>query len=92
MSSKQFDVTIPTTLWVTVRVTVDDNGEAIDAEDAAINAAYEAVDGAVYNDCQAGISLRSPGTQLRYDWEFHNPWAGRNLDVVEVEIEDEDAE
>lgn len=92
MSSKQFDVTIPTTLWVTVRVTVDDNGEAIDAEDEAINAAYEAVDGAVYDNCQEGISLGSPGTHLRYDREFHNPWAGRNLDVVEVEIEDEDAE
>ncbi len=90
MSSKKYDVTIPTTLWVTVRVTVDDNGGAIEAEYEAINAAYEAVDGAVYDNCQGDISFKAPGTHLRYDCEFHNPWAGRNLDVVEVE--DEDAE
>ena len=85
MSSKQYEVTIPTTLWVTVRVTVDDSHH--DPEDAAINAAYEAVGGAIYTDCQGGISLQAPGTHLRHDDEFHNPWEGRNLDVVAVEDE-----
>jgi hypothetical protein len=90
VSSKQYNVTIPTTLWVTVRVTIDDNGEAIDAEDEALNAAYEAVDGAVYDNCQGGISLRAPGTHLWHDPEFHNPWAGRSIDVVAVADEGEE--
>ncbi len=90
MSRKQYNVTIPTTLWVTVRVTIDDNGEAIDAEDEALNAAYKAVGGAVYSDCQGGISRRAPGTNLWYDPEFRNPWAGRSIDVVAVADEGEE--
>ncbi len=63
--------------------------DALDAEDAAINAAYEAVGGGVYTDCQKGISWQAPCTHLWYDPEFHNPWENRDLDVVAVEDEDE---
>ena len=87
MSSKQYDVTIPTTLYVTVRVSIpDDHEHADDPNDIAIDAALEAVGEAIFSDAAGGISIQPPATSLRYDDEFHHPWSQSiDLDVVEVE-------
>jgi len=86
MGSKQYDVTIPTTLYVTVRVSVDDDDpNADDPNDCAVGKAYEVVGGSVYHDCQGGIATQGPAVCLRFDDEFHNPWDHQGIDVVEVE-------
>ncbi|MGB1142260.1 MAG: hypothetical protein ACPG1A_15260, partial [Halioglobus sp.] len=65
MSSKHYDVSIPTTLWVNVRVSVpDDHEHADDPNDIAIEAAYEAVGRSVYRDAQGGISIQRPAVNL----------------------------
>lgn len=86
MSSKQYDVTVPFTVWVTVRVTIDEDRSNIeDPEYDAIEAAYVAVKkGAVYRDVQEGLSTQKPARDLRHDYEFHNPWDHIDIDVVEV--------
>ncbi len=90
MSKKKYDVTIPFTLWLTVRVSVPDaDPNAKDPNDTAIEEAYEAVGKTIYMDALGGIATQWPAVHLRFDDEFQNPWEEHDIDVVEV-TEDHD--